>query len=82
MSILTRAVESFLDSLDLRDVALAEVSIGGSIGLIIASRGNPRVCRVVVINPYDYAKGAGWPAALGWRAFFSWQPAFLFLARP
>ena len=55
----TRAVESFLDSLDLRGVTLAGVSIGASIGLIIASRGNPRVCRIVAINPYDYAKGRG-----------------------
>jgi pimeloyl-ACP methyl ester carboxylesterase len=54
-----KAVEGFLDKLDLRDVTLAGVSIGGSIALIIASRRNPRVVRVVAINPYDYAKGRG-----------------------
>jgi pimeloyl-ACP methyl ester carboxylesterase len=40
-------------------VALAGVSIGGSIALIVASRRNPRVARVIAINPYDYAKGRG-----------------------
>ena len=55
----TEAVEGFLDRLDLRDVTLAGVSIGGSIALIIATRRNPRVARIVAINPYDYAKGRG-----------------------
>ena len=55
----TEAVEGFLDRLDLRDVTLAGVSIGGSIPLIVAARHNPRVLRVVAVNPYDYAKGRG-----------------------
>jgi len=55
----TRAVEGFLEKLSLRDVTLAGVSIGGSIVLIIAARRNPRVTRVIAINPYDYAKGRG-----------------------
>jgi pimeloyl-ACP methyl ester carboxylesterase len=55
----TQAVEGFLDRLDVRDVTLAGVSIGGSIALIVAARRNPRVARVVAINPYDYAKGRG-----------------------
>ena len=55
----TEAVEAFLDKLDLRNVTLAGVSIGGSIALIIASRRNPRVARVIAINPYDYANGRG-----------------------
>jgi pimeloyl-ACP methyl ester carboxylesterase len=55
----TEAVEGFLETLDLRDVTLAGVSIGGSISLILAARNNPRVSRVVAINPYDYAKGRG-----------------------
>jgi len=50
-------VEGFLDRLDLREVTLAGVSIGASISLILAARNNPRVARVVAINPYDYAKG-------------------------
>ncbi|RTL80032.1 MAG: alpha/beta hydrolase [Hyphomicrobiales bacterium] len=52
-------IEDFLQALDLRDVTLAGVSIGGSISLVIAARNNPRVSRVVAINPYDYAKGRG-----------------------
>ena len=55
----TQAVQGFLDRLDLRDVTLAGVSIGGSISLIVAARRNPRILRVVAINPYDYAKGRG-----------------------
>jgi pimeloyl-ACP methyl ester carboxylesterase len=53
------SVEGFLDKLDLHDVTLAGVSIGGSIALIVAARRNPRVARIVAINPYDYAKGRG-----------------------
>ncbi|GLI95424.1 alpha/beta hydrolase [Methylocystis echinoides] len=52
-------VESFLDALDLHDVTIAGVSIGASIALILAARNDPRVSRVVAINPYDYAKGRG-----------------------
>jgi pimeloyl-ACP methyl ester carboxylesterase len=59
----TNTVEAFLDKLDLRDVTLAGVSIGGSIALIIASRRNLRVAGVVAINPYDYARAAAWRAA-------------------
>jgi pimeloyl-ACP methyl ester carboxylesterase len=57
--IFTKAVEDFLDQLDLRDVTLAGVSIGGVIPLIIAGRRNVRVARVVSINPYDYAGDLG-----------------------
>jgi pimeloyl-ACP methyl ester carboxylesterase len=38
---------------------LAGVSIGGTIPLVIAAKRNPRVKKVVAINPYDYAKGLG-----------------------
>ena len=64
----TQAAEGFLDRLDLRDVTLAGVSIGGAIALIIAARGNPRVTRVIAINPYDYAKGRG----LARSSIFGW----------
>jgi pimeloyl-ACP methyl ester carboxylesterase len=53
------AVEGFLDALDLRAVTLAGVSIGGATALTLAGRRNPRVARVVAINPYDYARGRG-----------------------
>jgi alpha-beta hydrolase superfamily lysophospholipase len=39
----TRAVEGFLDRLDLRDVTLTGVSIGGSLALLLAARHNRRV---------------------------------------
>ncbi len=52
-------VERFLDVTDLREVTLCGVSIGGTISLILAGRQNPRVARVLAINPYDYAKGRG-----------------------
>jgi len=52
-------IERFIDSMDLREVTLCGVSIGGSISLILAGRQNPRVARVLSINPYDYYKGRG-----------------------
>ena len=63
-----RCIEDFLHALDLGDVTLCGVSIGGAIGLIIAGRRDPRVVRVVAINPYDYAKGRGMARSslLGW----------------
>lgn len=53
------AVETFLDKMNIRDATLAGVSIGGVIPLLIAAKGNPRVARVVSVNPYDYGKGLG-----------------------
>jgi len=69
----TEAVEAFLERLDLSDVTLAGVSIGGAIPLIIAAKQNPRVARVVAINPYDYAKGRGMARSslLGWMITYA-----------
>ena len=47
------AVEGFLDELDLRDVTLAGVSIGGAVPLIVAARHNPRVSRVIDVKTPD-----------------------------
>jgi pimeloyl-ACP methyl ester carboxylesterase len=55
----TDAVEALLDLLDVRDVVLVGESIGASIALILAARGNPRVERVVASNPYDYVRWGG-----------------------
>jgi pimeloyl-ACP methyl ester carboxylesterase len=62
------SVAKFLDVLDLHDVTLSGVSIGGAIALILASRRNARIAQVVAINPYDYAKGRGMTRSspLGW----------------
>ena len=48
-----------LDQLDVRDAVVVGESIGGSIALLLAARHNPRVRRVVAINPYDYDGGRG-----------------------
>jgi pimeloyl-ACP methyl ester carboxylesterase len=54
-----KAAEGFLDKLGLDDVTLAGISIGGVIPLLLAADRNPRVKRVIAINPYDYAEGSG-----------------------
>jgi len=48
---------AFLERLDIRQAAVVGVSIGGTIALVLAARQNPRVARVISVNPYDY-----WPA--------------------
>ena len=69
----TEAVEGFLDKLDLREITLVGVSIGGVIPLIIAANHNPRVTRVISVNPYDYAKGRGMArsSVLGWTITYA-----------
>lgn len=52
-----RWTEAFLERLDLKDATLAGISIGGTIALTLAARDNPRIARVIAINPYDY-----WPS--------------------
>lgn len=54
-----KTVEGFLEQLDIEKATLAGISIGGTISLIIAADHNPRVEKVIAINPYDYGKGAG-----------------------
>src|SRR5215813_11142863 len=73
------AVEGFLDALELRNVILCGVSIGGSIALITAGRNNARVARVIAVNPYDYARGRGMARSspLGWMITWTSQVAFL-----
>lgn len=48
-----------LDRLDIQNATLVGESIGGSIALLLAARHNPRVQRVIAINPYDYDRGRG-----------------------
>ena len=61
-----KTVEGFLDKLDLKNVTLAGISIGGVIPLIVAANHNPRVKQVIAINPYDYGHGMGIARANGW----------------
>jgi pimeloyl-ACP methyl ester carboxylesterase len=55
----TETVEALLERLELHDVVFAGESIGASIGLILASRSNPRIAHVVAVNPYDYGRWGG-----------------------
>jgi pimeloyl-ACP methyl ester carboxylesterase len=55
----TDAVEGFLEQLELRDAVLVGESIGASIGLILAARGDPHIAHVVAVNPYDYGRWGG-----------------------
>lgn len=58
-ALFTDVVAGFLDRLDIQGATLAGISIGGTISLLLAAQHNPRVKKVVSINPYDYGKGAG-----------------------
>jgi pimeloyl-ACP methyl ester carboxylesterase len=53
------SVARFLERLRIEDATVAGESIGGTIALLLAARRNPRVRRVVAINPYDYDRGRG-----------------------
>ena len=53
------SIEQLLDRCDLREVLLAGDSIGGTIALTLAARGNRRVARVLAVNPYDYGRWSG-----------------------
>jgi pimeloyl-ACP methyl ester carboxylesterase len=55
----TGAVEGLLEHLDLHKAVFVGESIGASIGLILAARGNPRIAHVVAVNPYDYGRWGG-----------------------
>jgi len=54
-----RWAEKFLETVDIDDATVAGVSIGGTIALVLAARQNPRVARVIAINPYDYPPDGG-----------------------
>jgi alpha-beta hydrolase superfamily lysophospholipase len=78
----TRAAESFLDSLDLCGVTLAGFRSARPSGLSSRRAAIPAFAASSPSIPTTTRTGAAWPAARGLRAFFSWQPAFLFSARP
>lgn len=54
-----RTIAGFMEQLGLEEVTVLGESIGGSIGLLLAAQRNPRVKRVIAINPYDYDRGRG-----------------------
>jgi len=51
--------EAFLEAFDVKEACVVGVSIGGTIALVLAARQNPRVARVIAINPYDYPPAGG-----------------------
>jgi len=53
------ATEGLLMAWGLEDSVLVGESIGGAIALGVAARRNPRVSRVVAMNPYDYGRWGG-----------------------
>ena len=53
------AVEGLLEQLELEGVMFVEESIGASIGLMLAARGNQRIACVLAVNPYDYGRWGG-----------------------
>ena len=55
----TDSVAALLDRLALTDVVVVGESIGGTIALALAARHDPRVARVVAVNPYDYGRRGG-----------------------
>jgi pimeloyl-ACP methyl ester carboxylesterase len=52
-------VAGYLAQQNISQATLAGVSIGGVIPLLLAADGNPRVSKIISINPYDYARGRG-----------------------
>jgi len=55
---------AYLDKIDIRQATIVGISIGGTISLVLAARHNPRVTRVIAVNPYDYWPGAAFARAL------------------
>jgi pimeloyl-ACP methyl ester carboxylesterase len=52
-------IEAFLETVDIDEACVVGLSIGGTIALVLAARQNPRVARVIAINPYDYPPAGG-----------------------
>lgn len=53
------SVAHFLDRMEIDGAIVVGESIGGTIGLLLAARHDPRVRAVVAVNPYDYDRGRG-----------------------
>jgi len=50
---------AFLETLDIKQATVVGVSIGATIALVLAARDNPRIIKVIAVNPYDYGPAAG-----------------------
>jgi len=53
------SVAGFLEQVNVENATVMGESIGGTIGLALAAQHNPRVRRVIAVNPYDYDEGRG-----------------------
>lgn len=53
------AMRSFLDVLEIEDAVVVGESIGGTLALLLAAEQNPRVARVIALNPFDYPARRG-----------------------
>ena len=53
------ATAALLEHLDLRETTVVGESIGGTIALSLAAARNPRIARVIAVNPYDYGRWGG-----------------------
>jgi pimeloyl-ACP methyl ester carboxylesterase len=53
----TRSVEGFLEDLDINDATVVGESIGGVIVLSLGGKQNPRIKKIISLNPYDYGEG-------------------------
>ena len=53
------SVAGFLERVNVKRATILGESIGGTIALALAARHNPRVERVIAVNPYDYDGGRG-----------------------
>jgi len=54
-----RWTAAYLDRCDIKQASLVGISIGATIALVLAARENPRVSRVIAVNPYDYWSSGG-----------------------
>ncbi|MCG8380046.1 MAG: alpha/beta hydrolase [Proteobacteria bacterium] len=52
-------VEGFIEKNNFDNVTVVGESIGGTLGLLLAAKANPKVKNVISINPYDYGNGYG-----------------------
>ena len=54
-----KSVAGFLEQVNVENTTVMGESIGGTIALALAAQHNPRVRRVIAVNPYDYDQGRG-----------------------
>ncbi len=50
---------AYLEKADVTQATIVGVSIGATISLVLAARHNPRITRVIAVNPYDYWSAGG-----------------------